>query len=116
MCPISCPASPSACSAACAPRFGAGGQIVLDVVGTTFIRIQALNFPISRTGARMHYSLDEPQALADAVGAGLVVRDAFHVWQAPGRENIPWFLRLSLWFYSWFPGLSKLTTYVRYQF
>ena len=91
------------------------GQIMFDIVGAWFLRLQALNRPISRTGALMHFALDDEREL-ETVHPKLRVREALRIWQLPGRELYPWYLRFSLWVFSWFTGFRTLVSYLRYEF
>ncbi|KAK0717992.1 O-methyltransferase domain-containing protein [Lasiosphaeria miniovina] len=92
------------------------GQLVFDVPGSWFLRMQALNRPISRTGAVMRFAMDDPEDLAaahPALRATAVVR----IWEMPGSETFAWWFRAMLWVCSWVPGLSTgLVSYFRYDF
>ena len=91
------------------------GQIMFDIVGATFLRLQALNRPIAKTGALMHFALDDGHDL-EMVHPKLRVKDVLRIWQIPGREVFPWYLRLLLWVFSWLPGFRTTNSYMRYEF
>jgi methyltransferase (TIGR00027 family) len=91
------------------------GQIMFEIVGRWFLRLQALNRPIWRTGAVMRFGLDDERELL-TVSPKLRVRDVVRAWQIPGRETFPWYLYFILWVYSWIPGLQTLISYLRYDF
>jgi len=91
------------------------GQLLCDTVGSAFIALQIFNRSISRTGARMYYGIDDVKDLETTV-PGLHNRDALKMAQVPGVELLPWYLRWTIWFYSWLPGLKLLSTYSRFDF
>ncbi|KAK3361095.1 tetracenomycin polyketide synthesis O-methyltransferase tcmP [Lasiosphaeria ovina] len=92
------------------------GQLVFDVPGSWFLRVQALNRPISRTGAVMRFAMDDPAELAAAHPA-LRATAAVRIWEMPGSETLAWWFRAVLWVCSWVPGLSTgLVSYFRYDF
>jgi methyltransferase (TIGR00027 family) len=91
------------------------GQVIFDIIGTTFLRLQSFNRPIARTGAVMRFALDDEKEM-EAVHPKLQVRDAVRIWQIPGRETLSWGLRVLLWFYSWLPGFRTLASYLRCEF
>jgi methyltransferase (TIGR00027 family) len=91
------------------------GQIMFDIVGNTYLRLQSFNRAIKRTGATMHFALDDEREL-ESVHPKLKVRDALRVWQLPGREIFPWYLRILLWVWIWLPGFRTMNSYFRYEF
>jgi methyltransferase (TIGR00027 family) len=91
------------------------GQLMFDVAGSFLLRIQALNRPISRTGAIMTFGLDNPSELS-AMVPKLEVMKSLRVGELPGFENFPWPMRLVYWLYSWIPGLRALVSYMRCEF
>jgi len=97
-----------------AERFPSG-QLVFDAIGGWFLRMQRFNRPISRTGAVLRSSVDDPREIS-AVHAKLELRSVVRIWEVPGREILPWYLRLSLWVYSWIPGMRTAVSYFRYNF
>lgn len=96
-------------------RFEMGGQILADVMGRRFLAMQGGLRTISSTGAVMKSSADFGEELTVA-HERLRVRDEIRMWQRDGRGVLPWYARLSLWVYSWFPGLRTLSSDMRFDF
>ncbi|KAK0713676.1 S-adenosyl-L-methionine-dependent methyltransferase [Lasiosphaeria miniovina] len=91
------------------------GQIVCDVVGKTYLRIQAWNKAISRTGAVMTFGVDDAEELA-AADSRLRVRDHVLMWQLPGQHLYSWWSKVVRWCFSWIPGFGTLLSDVRLEF
>lgn len=92
-----------------------GGQFMFDIPGKWFLRMQRLNRPISRTGAVMTFAIDDAHEI-EAWNPKIRARTVLRMWQVPGKEIFPWYLRLLFWFYSCFPGLRTWVSYMRYDF
>ena len=91
------------------------GQIMFDIGGAWFLRLQALNRPIRATGALMHFALDDEREL-ETVHPKLRVKDALRIWQFLWRETLPWYIRLTVWVCSWLPSFRTMMSFLRYEF
>lgn len=94
---------------------GAGGQIICDVVGRRFLATQGSVTPIARTGAVMRFAVDGAGELA-RMHERLRVRDQVGMWERPGRELCDWYMRWSMWIWSWIPGVNTMGLDLRLDF
>jgi methyltransferase (TIGR00027 family) len=95
---------------------GMGGQVVFDMVGSWFIKMQGFNRPISSTGAVMHFGMDDGADI-EALHPQIKTADALKPLDIPGaREVLPWILQLQLWLFSWFPGPRTMSQQFRFSF
>ncbi|KAK3368282.1 tetracenomycin polyketide synthesis O-methyltransferase tcmP [Podospora didyma] len=90
------------------------GQIMFNIPGRWFRRLQRFNRPISTTGAVFYNSMDDPKDLT-AVHPSLRVETVLRIRETPGRELMPWHLRAWLWLLSWTPGLRTAASYYRFD-
>ena len=97
-----------------AERFPSG-QIVFDIPGRWFRRLQRFNRPISTTGAVFYNSMDDPKDMT-VVHPSLRVRSVVRIGETPGMELMPWYLRAWLWVLSCIPGLRTAASYYRFDF
>ncbi|KAK5655208.1 hypothetical protein OQA88_6107 [Cercophora sp. LCS_1] len=91
------------------------GVILADVMGKIWLKIQGRNTAIRRTGAVMRSAVDYGKEL-EGCHEALKVKDEVRAWQLQGREAFPWYVRVSLWVYSWIPGLKTMSSDMRFEF
>ena len=96
-------------------RFGSGGQIVLDTVGSLYLSRHVASRMISDTGANIVFGMDNARELLPA-SPRLKVRDGMPLRQLPGFERVPLGSRILFWICSWIPWLNTINSYARYEF
>jgi O-methyltransferase involved in polyketide biosynthesis len=90
------------------------GQIMANVLGHVAVRIQAIHTPIHNTGARFHFAMDDLHDF-EKFHPRVKLKSFYRVWQIPGLELGPWYLRLLCWLMSILPGFRTYISYVLYD-
>ncbi|KAK3380916.1 S-adenosyl-L-methionine-dependent methyltransferase [Podospora didyma] len=91
------------------------GQIMCDVNGVWYKRLQVLNRDIQKTGAGVHFT-SEYVADMEVFHEKLKARDELRLWYIPGVEVLPFRLRALMWILSWMPGLNRIGSEYRFDF
>lgn len=92
-----------------------GGELVFDIFGSLFLRLQKYNKPVAATGAVMRFGLDNERDLL-ALHKSLKVAEVQRYWQIRSQEPGPWLRRLLIWIFSRIPVFKTLSSYLRYEF
>jgi O-methyltransferase involved in polyketide biosynthesis len=91
------------------------GQLLFDCYGSLGVRLQKLVPAVRRSGARLHWSIDDPRAL-EAWHDGLVLLDALRSVDMPGLDLLPPAGRLQMRVLARLPKLRDVGRILRYRF
>lgn len=91
------------------------GQLLFDVYGTTGIRLQKLVPAVRRSGATLHWGVDDPHEL-EAWHDGLVLLDALRSVDMPGLDLLPRAGRMEMRVLARLPKLRDVGRILRYRF
>jgi O-methyltransferase involved in polyketide biosynthesis len=92
-----------------------GGQLLFDCYGTVGIRLQKLVPAVRRSGATLHWAIDDPGGLEDR-HEGLVCLDALRSVDMPGIDLLPHAGRIQMRVLALLPGLRDVGRILRYRF
>jgi O-methyltransferase involved in polyketide biosynthesis len=95
-------------------RFPAG-QLLFDCYGTAGIRLQKLVPAVRRSGATLHWAVDDPREL-EGWHDGLVLTDALRSVDMPGLDLLPPAGRVQMAVLARLPGLRDVGRILRYRF
>jgi O-methyltransferase involved in polyketide biosynthesis len=95
-------------------RFPAG-QLLFDCYGTAGIRLQKLVPAVRRSGATLHWGIDDPREL-ERRHEGLVLLDALRSVDMPGVDLLPLPGRVQMAVLARLPGLRDVGRILRYRF
>jgi O-methyltransferase involved in polyketide biosynthesis len=93
------------------------GELVCDVFSRVAVRLGRLNPVVRRTGASLHWGIDDPRELERSIPRLHLVEDlrAYDL-AGPGRDKLPGRYRISLWLMRRIPALGNLGRLLRYRF
>jgi O-methyltransferase involved in polyketide biosynthesis len=92
-----------------------GGQLLFDCYGTAGIRLQKLVPAVRRSGATLHWGIDDPREL-EGWHDGLVCLDALRSVDMPGVDLLPPAGRAQMRVLARVPGLRDVGRILRYRF
>ncbi|HYH33400.1 MAG TPA: class I SAM-dependent methyltransferase [Pseudonocardia sp.] len=91
------------------------GQLLFDCYGTAGIRLQKLVPAVRRSGATLHWGIDDPREL-ERRHEGLVLLDALRSVDMPGVDLLPLPGRVQMAVLVRLPGLRDVGRILRYRF
>ncbi|MER5781165.1 class I SAM-dependent methyltransferase [Streptomyces mobaraensis] len=92
-----------------------GGQLLFDCLNGLGVRAQRLIPLFRRTGATLHWGIDDPRAL-ERLHPGLTCLDVIRGCDLPGVRRIPPLSRVEARLTSLVPGLRDVFRLVRFEF
>jgi O-methyltransferase involved in polyketide biosynthesis len=92
-----------------------GGRLLFDCYGTAGIRLQKLVPAVRRSGATLHWGIDDPREL-EGWHDGLVCLDALRSVDMPGVDLLPPAGRAQMRVLARIPGLRDIGRILRYRF
>lgn len=91
------------------------GQLLFDCYGTIGVRLQKLVPAVRRSGATLHWAVDDPREL-ERRHDGLVLLDALRSVDMPGVDLLPRAGRVQMRVLAQLPGLRDVGRILRYRF
>jgi O-methyltransferase involved in polyketide biosynthesis len=91
------------------------GQLLFDCYGSLGIRLQKLVPAVRRSGASLHWGIDDPREI-EGWHEGLVCLDAVRSVDMPGLDMMPASGRVSMWVMARLPGFRDIGRILRYRY
>lgn len=92
-----------------------GGQLLFDCYGTMGIRLQKLVPAVRRSGATLHWGIDDPHEI-EGWHDGLTCLDALRSVEMPGLDKLPRSGRLGMRVMARIPGFRDIGRIMRYRY